>query len=282
MQRKCRGGFTLIELLVVIAVIAILASLLLPAFARARDAARNAVCMHNLKQLGLYAMIYANESDGFLWAESGNVQHGWGDCNCTDPVTGLKKKYVIITETHWYQKVPDYHKDVTSGSVLHCPATVAIRRDTWSDRGSFDYSLNTWMGGVRNAGPYGMALPTVRRLTSHTWWIADGAWVAGNGKYYCSALLGLRTTKGGNPWPWGGALDNTGLPTYPEFIQHGHPSFRANFLMGDGRVYASSYGEWLADTSRIGVGYERCGAGSGDCWWASRWPTCPGGKTSGP
>jgi prepilin-type N-terminal cleavage/methylation domain-containing protein/prepilin-type processing-associated H-X9-DG protein len=58
-----QGAFTLIELLVVIAIIAILAAILFPVFAQARAKARQTVCLSNLKQIGLGAVMYAQDYD---------------------------------------------------------------------------------------------------------------------------------------------------------------------------------------------------------------------------
>ena len=61
-----RYGFTLIELLVVIAIIAILAAILFPVFAQARESARKSSCLSNARQIGLAAMMYAQDWDEIL------------------------------------------------------------------------------------------------------------------------------------------------------------------------------------------------------------------------
>jgi len=63
---KGRRGFTLVELLVVIAIIAVLASMIMPALGRAREAARRAVCISNLHNIGLLIVMYANTYNQWL------------------------------------------------------------------------------------------------------------------------------------------------------------------------------------------------------------------------
>ena len=76
-----KHGFTLIELLVVIAIIAILAAILFPVFAQAREKARQITCVSNQKQMGLALLQYVQDNDEYLpmaqYLDAANVNHDW-------------------------------------------------------------------------------------------------------------------------------------------------------------------------------------------------------------
>src|SRR5262249_3091712 len=87
MRRKKVIGFTLIELLVVIAIIAILAAILFPVFAQAREKARSAACLSNVKQLGLGIAMYSQDNDEFMpynyeYTWPGQKELYWGQDLC--------------------------------------------------------------------------------------------------------------------------------------------------------------------------------------------------------
>jgi len=92
--RSSHRRFTLIELLVVVSIIAILASLLLPALGAARERARRTVCLNNLKQLNLGFAMYVSDSDDFVPLVCLSHYWGYGCCKFSKQFDALVTNYV--------------------------------------------------------------------------------------------------------------------------------------------------------------------------------------------
>jgi prepilin-type N-terminal cleavage/methylation domain-containing protein len=123
--RKHRG-FTLIELLVVIAIIAILAAILFPVFARAREAARKATCLSNLKQIALAAIMYAQDYDEVLPAATGM---GW---RCSphpvDPANLYTTAWGSTGSADFWQLADVLGPYIKSLDLFNCPTLIRRNR----------------------------------------------------------------------------------------------------------------------------------------------------------
>lgn len=115
MRNPLKRAFTLIELLVVIAIIAILAAILFPVFAQAREAARKASCLANANQLGKATMLYLQDNDEAFYPH----RH-----NCGVPCNSFRFQYpqiggaALATEP-WINLLQPYVKNL---SVFRCPS----------------------------------------------------------------------------------------------------------------------------------------------------------------
>jgi len=127
-----KNGFTLIELLVVVAIIAILAAMLLPALSRARERARIAVCMSNLKQIGTAFFLYAHDYDGYFPAVAWNLPSGASSYDIWYSV--MRPKYI---------KAPSMWREKARKSILGCPSD---REKHTSGLQWYSYSMSRYRG----------------------------------------------------------------------------------------------------------------------------------------
>ena len=142
---RTRRGFTLIELLVVIAIISILAAILFPVFAQAREKARQASCESNMRQIGMAAHMYMDDNDGALYhhhedyvLDDGTQVHtlpadvggctggGNGNSNAEKPWAIFFQPYLKSRDVIYCPDDPEAHSKVQSADILNYNGGIAV------------------------------------------------------------------------------------------------------------------------------------------------------------
>jgi prepilin-type N-terminal cleavage/methylation domain-containing protein/prepilin-type processing-associated H-X9-DG protein len=204
MQRchRSQTGFTLIELLVVIAIIAILAAILFPVFAQARDKARQATCLSNEKQIGTAAMMYVQDYDEYY-----PVRYG------ATPAPGAR-------QMTWKDMLAPYLKNT---GVYKCPSNPAAR--------------NVDANGFYPAG-YSMYLPNgVAALVSGATYPPS---VASIDRPSESLIIVETSWRWPDVGPWLGyaepAPNDTNMTPGPSSWNSGHNKKKGNIIYMDGHA----------------------------------------------
>ena len=136
-----KKGFTLIELLVVIAIIAILAAILFPVFAQAREKARQTSCLSNCKQIGTGLQLYTDDYDEtypLLCINDDTICEGFL------PNTNTMMQCHGIWNTNWYTWYQMIYPYVKNPNMLNCPSN-PYKKNTYATNMILGYGYNQWL-----------------------------------------------------------------------------------------------------------------------------------------
>ncbi|MCC6729935.1 MAG: DUF1559 domain-containing protein [Chthonomonadales bacterium] len=156
-----RRAFTLIELLVVIAIIAILAAILFPVFAQAREKARSISCVSNVKQLGLAVAMYVQDFDEAFAGGSTHLGGNPGDCYGHRWWFDMIQPYV---KNHELKNCPSERVRVPffdpSAGIADVPGTGCDSASTGRYYSSYSWNvIICWIDGANNMGSFGCVSP---------------------------------------------------------------------------------------------------------------------------
>ena len=263
MFRTDRRAFTLIELLVVIAIIAILAAILFPVFAQAREKARTITCTSNVRQIGLATSMYVQDNDEHFpaawgspagtWqvlvnpyvkngmdADPNNWAHSKGLWHCPSDSQGNSMSYAsnaLVAGAFNPGHIP--HSDAKALAALESPASIVWAGESnkvWA--GSFGDPPTDWVRPCAAGGDDPVDCSAGDLNTPDT---SDSAV-----QFYSSWLATQDYTDGVLDYPWNPCVGN-GKPwgcKYPAFrhSRSGQKTGLANMIYADGHAKATRWG----------------------------------------
>jgi prepilin-type N-terminal cleavage/methylation domain-containing protein/prepilin-type processing-associated H-X9-DG protein len=268
--RKQISGFTLIELLVVIAIIAILAAILFPVFAQAREKARQASCVSNLKQQTLAILQYTQDYDEQFPA--GRIRFGgsWidGFSGWQYPCAANQAGTDCIA---WANSVQPYMKNM---QVTTCPSA-AGRYNPYNYGGNTPGTSYTYNGVLQHSSQAAVVSPTATVLVwsgvmKNTWVgrsFASPSLNCPDGNAECVYRTGPCTGNGcsDSPVVYGG---------YQNYIKQIHGQ-GDNFAFVDGHVkWSPLNGDWRRDPWATTSGNGEMLSNGGYSWWQINGHTC--------
>ena len=243
-SNRQHSAFTLIELLVAIAIIAILAAILFPVFAQAREKARQTACLSNLKQISTATLMYVQDFDETFPHRTWNG--GTGACFDPTPlgVTGVSNPF--CSSINWYSQIQPYLKN---NGVYVCPSASAPSRNYRTTSNSYgvpivlnygindqiySFTPNDFSLGAPNAGPVPMsALST----PADTYYITDSLSETFN-PYWMDRirLANLKTGELGQNCNVSKPYDSPTLNATPSLVSNARHQGGVNMVYTDGHA----------------------------------------------
>lgn len=243
-MRQTRA-FTLIELLVVIAIIAILAAILFPVFAQAKEAAKKTSCLSNQKQIGMAAMIYMGDSDDIMpITRPINTATG---LNYAPNIVWPATTYLLptdpspVTRSMWANAMEPYMK---SWDMWTCPSGTEVTIITphvvppnGQREVNFSYSINPYVNSYSH---------TAVSVPAETVFFTETGKVKGK-KYMATWPLAIQLTADPTPYRW-----DINANTLSAFLYQMDKTWWGHSGSGNNNVYADGHAKFAKHPSKEG------------------------------